>query len=129
MHFIGKETLALNKRATQEHQDAIADVKRHGNIEVITTVYEDGTRTYSLKEDEQKLYRLVSENLTHLGGAMGTEYTTDNFCKYFKSLANAKAFAEKDYGKKLKWLKEKGRIRTEDLHHVMYHIYPVKTED
>lgn len=76
-------------------------------------------------------YRLVSENLTHLGGPMGTEYTTTNWTKYFSSFDKAKTYARKDYkgDKDWNWLKEKIGVRSPDLGYVMYHISPVKVEN
>jgi len=65
---------------------------------------------------------LVSENLTHLGGRMGTEYTTTNYSKPFKSIQKAKEFAEKEYGNELKWVVTDKGLRTEDLGYVMYYI-------
>jgi hypothetical protein len=82
-----------------------------------------------------KTYVLKSENLTHLGGPMGTEYTYDNWMKYFSDPDKAKAYAEKDYQKEtsskktLRWLKEGKGFRTEDLLFVMYHVHPVEIED
>lgn len=78
------------------------------------------------------MFVLQSENLTQLGGRMGTEYITTNFRKYFKSLKAAKAYAEKDYGKKLIWWfkhKKKKEWETDDLGHVMYNINKIETED
>lgn len=75
------------------------------------------------------MYILRSENLTNLGGRMGTEYTFSNFEKYFNSLSSARKYAEKDYGSKLEWIKEKYGFRTKDLSYVMYHIRKIKTED
>jgi hypothetical protein len=65
---------------------------------------------------------LVSENLSHLGGPMGTEYTTTNYSKPFKSIEKAKKFAEKEYGNELKWLATDKGLRSEDLGYVMYYI-------
>ena len=81
------------------------------------------------------IYELRSENLTHLGGPMGTEYTYDNWRKHFDNLKKAKDYAQKDYdknrpdeNKKLEWQKTKTGIRTDDLYFVMYHIDRVKVE-
>ena len=75
------------------------------------------------------MYKLVSENLTNLGGPMGTEYTFDNWVKYFHSIKNAKKHAENDYGEKIDWKKTKKRTHSPDLGYVMYQIYPIKFED
>jgi hypothetical protein len=88
----------------------------------------------------EKIYRLISENLTNLGGPMGKEYTYNNWVRYFSSIEKAKSFAESDYDKntkhrptaeKIKWFKEseKDSIRSQDLSFVMYHIKPVKVEE
>jgi hypothetical protein len=78
------------------------------------------------------VFQLESENLSHLGGPMGSEYTTTNYTKPFASLVDAKAYAEKDYvrqtGKNaaerpLVWVRENSRyVRTEDMGFVMYHV-------
>jgi hypothetical protein len=97
-----------------------------------------------------KFYELVSENLTGLGGPMGTERTWDNFRKSFKDdldgshgmipvdgsgLAKAKAFAEEDYKKHMKdkkvkfeWIKTDTGFRSPDLGFVMYRINEIKFE-
>ena len=79
------------------------------------------------------IFNMESENLSHLGGPMGSEYTTTNWVKPFASLDEAKAYAEKDYtrqtGKKnaaerpIVWVRENSRyVRSEDMGFVMYHI-------
>lgn len=80
-----------------------------------------------------KIFKLVSENMTHLGGPMGTEYTYPNWTRYFSSVEKAKAYALKDYRKEtankkanLMWLKDGKGVRTEDLSFVMYLIHPVE---
>ena len=84
------------------------------------------------------MFELESENLTSLGGPMGTESTSTNWRKFFKTVKSAKAAAEKDYGKKIDWAADKGPSRnlkpidltcSGDLGHVMYHIKRVKTDD
>jgi len=68
------------------------------------------------------VYEVVSENLTNLGGRMGTEYTYDNWRKHFSDVDKAKEFAEKDYGKKIKWNKTEKGFRSDDLLYVMYYV-------
>ena len=76
------------------------------------------------------MYELESENLTGLGGPMGSESISTNFRRYFKSLASAKKFAEKDYGGKIPWHTGRGdKIHSGDLGHVMYHIRLIRTVD
>jgi hypothetical protein len=81
------------------------------------------------------MYELESENLTHLGGPMGTEYTYTNWRKFFSSIKEAKDYAKKDYLKHRddlpddwEWIREKGETRTPDLLFVMYHIRKVTVE-
>ncbi len=75
------------------------------------------------------MFELRSENLTQLGGRMGTERTFDNWRKFFETLDEAKNFAEKDFGSKLTWLERaKSIYSTEDLNYVMYHITKIGTE-
>lgn len=83
------------------------------------------------------VYQLKSENLTHLGGHMGSEYTYDNWGKFFSTIEYAKEYAEKDYVShfkerkpeyKIKWEEDKSGLHTQDLSFVMYHIEPVKVE-
>lgn len=75
------------------------------------------------------IYELIYEDLTHLGGPMGTEYTTRHSLGLFDSIDKAKEKAEKSLHdtsqgtKKMgKWLREANEIRSQDLGHVMYHI-------
>ena len=75
------------------------------------------------------MVKLTSENLTNIGRPMGTEYTTTNWDKYFKTVKKAKAYAEKDYREKIKWEKDGSGITSGDLSYVMYDIKPVKMED
>ncbi|MFA5366335.1 MAG: hypothetical protein WC333_00230 [Dehalococcoidia bacterium] len=97
-----------------------------------------------------KFYELISENLTGLGGRMGTERTWDNFRKSFKDdldgshgmipvdgsgLAKAKAFAEEDYKKnsgnkeaKIEWIITDKGFRSPDLLFVMYRINEIMFE-
>lgn len=78
------------------------------------------------------LYELTSENLTGLGGMMGTERTWNNWHKLFRRVSAAKAFAETDYRRqtrqreKVEWQREGLSWRTQDLAFVMYHIRPVR---
>lgn len=73
------------------------------------------------------IYKLVIEDLTHLGGPMGTERTYVIGREYFLSLEKAKKFAEKDYSKRsngetFKW---KG-LSSGDLSFIMYTITKIK---
>jgi hypothetical protein len=74
------------------------------------------------------VYEVWSENLTEVGGPMGTAKTWVNWSKTCDSLATAKDFARKDYrsrhpGQNLEWIQGKCNTwRTRDLGYVMYHI-------
>jgi len=67
-------------------------------------------------------YQLINEDLTNLGGPMGTEYTTERWRRNYKTLPEARAAAERDYGEPIEW---KG-YSSGDLGHVMYTIQPVR---
>lgn len=75
------------------------------------------------------MYQLISENLTNLGGPMGTEYTTYSNEGHFRKASNARAKAEKEYGRPIEWKAVKNGWRSPDLGHVMYHIKEVKFKD
>jgi hypothetical protein len=75
------------------------------------------------------MYELKSVNLSHLGGPMGSEYTTTNWRRYFKTLKGAKNAADKDYGKKIDWKKTDGEIHSGDLLYVKYEIKELAIED
>ena len=79
------------------------------------------------------MFQLESENLSGLGGPMGTESTSINWVKPFASLGAAKGYAEKDYSRQIGaknakarpvvWVRENSRyVRSEDMSFVMYHI-------
>jgi hypothetical protein len=73
------------------------------------------------------IFELTSENLSGLGGPMGTERTSINYQKPFADLQKAKDFAIKEYGKEIEWRtntssgKDDG-LRSDDLGYVMYYI-------
>ena len=78
------------------------------------------------------VYELESENLTGLGGPMGTERTTINWSKLYYDVASAKEAAEKDYKKRCQcgelppdeivWTYENRYWHSQDLRFVMYNI-------
>jgi len=70
------------------------------------------------------VWEVESENLTHLGGPMGTEYTTTNWRKLCKTLAAAKRVAEEDFRKPIAWIRAGKGCRSDDFGHVMYRIQP-----
>lgn len=81
------------------------------------------------------IYMLESENLTR--GPMGTERTSTNWKKFFKSIGDAKNYAEKDYGKEIDWSRKHSPTCdgkpiditcSGDLGYVMYHVTRVKVE-
>lgn len=91
-----------------------------------------------------KIYALRSENLSGLGGMMGTESTFTNWRRYFSSLEKAKRCAEEDVDFKLykgtgagrettiNWAEVPGDefcLRSRDFGWVMYHITEITVED
>jgi hypothetical protein len=82
------------------------------------------------------LFVLESENLTGLGGPMGSEHTSCNWARYYKTMDKAKLAAKKDYKKEcngkpeeeIKWSKGKNNCSSQDLRFVMYHISSMKVE-
>lgn len=75
------------------------------------------------------MYNLKSEDLSHLGGPMGSEYTTINYVKTFSTIKLAKEYAETEYGKKIEWKKPIGVITSGDLAFVMYTIFETKVDE
>jgi hypothetical protein len=80
------------------------------------------------------VYELIAEDLTHLGGPMGSEYTTDKSLGLFDSIEKCKEKAKKHYNRKdpITWTKNVSRtgdvLRSDDLGWVMYHIRTRKVE-
>jgi hypothetical protein len=52
---------------------------------------------------EVKVYELSSENLSGLGGRMGSESSRINWYSFFYSIDAAKQHAEADYGRPIQW--------------------------
>lgn len=77
---------------------------------------------------KNELFTLRSVNLTDLGGPMGTETTWDNYIKYFNSIEAARAYAEKEFGEKIRWAKDGSGLTSGDLRHVAYDIEKIKIE-
>jgi hypothetical protein len=48
-----------------------------------------------MKTKKTKLFMLIAEDASHLGGPMGSEYTTHMWSKPFSSVEKARAYAEK----------------------------------
>lgn len=87
----------------------------------MTRILKEGTMTFILE----------IEDLTNLGGPMGTEYTTSEY-KYFNNQDNAKRYAEKHYdsGKtRIEWSRRDNYITSGDLGSVMYTIRELVTSD
>jgi hypothetical protein len=98
-------------------------------------VLERGFHTYRVVTMKPTgIFKLISENLTNLGGPMGTEHTFANWVKYFDSVDNAKEYAMKDYTNggilrwTFEWVMDLNGWRSPDLGFVMYHINEVKVE-
>jgi hypothetical protein len=78
------------------------------------------------------VYKLVNEDLTHLGGAMGTEYTRTRWARLFESVEGAKKAAEMHYATMesdaIKWQWAGSYWHSGDLRHTMYTITREKVE-
>lgn len=74
------------------------------------------------------VFNLTATDMSHLGGPMGTEYTSINFVKSFKNLENAQKYAQKDCKRfVIKWKKDGRNSWTSgDLGWVEYTIDKVK---
>ena len=70
----------------------------------------------------QKIFSLTSTNLTHLGGPMGTEYTTTNFIKYFTTVQLAKNYAEADF----KW--QNKRVGNKKFPKIKWYKFNLETD-
>ena len=78
-------------------------------------------------------YELVCEDYTHLGGPMGSEYTTTIFRKAFSTVGKAKKYAENDHQKRrhdveIKWKNDNRIIYSGDLLSHAYSISKQKIE-
>lgn len=72
---------------------------------------------------ETIFYELTANDLSHLGGPMGTEYTTISLRRNFNSKQEAKAFAANHYGKPIKWIKQTpNKDYSGDLRYIDYTI-------
>lgn len=79
---------------------------------------------------EKIFWKVTSEDLTHLGGPMGTEYTTVNWVKVFSSKDKALSYIRKDYGKELRDpYSIKGERARWDLGYVGYTLEPLKVDE
>lgn len=83
-----------------------------------------------------EIYQLTSllEDLSRIGGRMGTEYTTINYTKPFSSLDKAQEYADNEYfahrGQKIEWTKINKNIWSSgDLLYVMYEIRKIKIDE
>ncbi len=80
---------------------------------------------------EVNVYELSSENLSGLGGQMGSESSYMNWIKFFYSIDSAKQYAEADCGVSIQWGSKNMPTRngvpqyllcSGDLGYVMYRI-------
>lgn len=67
------------------------------------------------------IWQLTAEDHSHLGGPMGTEYTTTLWTKLFTTRSGAKNYVEHKESRPIKWHKGRG-ILTTDLGHIGYNI-------
>ena len=68
------------------------------------------------------VYNLICEDASHLGGPMGTEYTTHVFTKSFTTPKRAKQHAEEYVGEKIEWTKRKTGEWSADARTHIFHI-------
>lgn len=79
------------------------------------------------------VWQLTSENLTGLGGRMGTERTWTNWTQLFRTKELAMKEAQRDLDKhdrgqlrrEIEWKKYEDSLSSRDYGHVMYHIQQV----
>ena len=80
-----------------------------------------------------EIFEAKSEDLSGLGGRMGTERTTVNWRRYFTSRYKAMLACDDDYaktspGKLIKWGRRHGVDVSGDLGHVMYTVTSIGVE-
>jgi hypothetical protein len=69
------------------------------------------------------VWEAIAEDLTKLGGSMGSEYTTEDSLGLFSLKDTAKKACEKHYKGSLNtWYKTSQKEYTPDLGWVMYHV-------
>lgn len=74
------------------------------------------------------MFLAISENLTNLGGPMGTERTYPNWRKYFNTAEAALDYCAEEYGEPLTWINTANGFRSPDLGHVMYRVQKLVPE-
>lgn len=79
-----------------------------------------------MSTEKPKIFKLVSENLTNVGGPMGKNDSFENWSKLFYDIDVAKSFAVIDYKKVITWRHDGRRIHSGDLGYVMYTITEVE---
>jgi len=89
------------------------------------------------KKHKMVIYMAVSENLTGLGGPMGSERTIINWQKHFHIISTAKRYCEQNYKEKtkgekyiekLQWYNDGDGFQTQDLGFVRYIIKVIKVK-
>lgn len=90
--------------------------------------------------ENNNIFSLRRENLTELGGPMGTESTSTDFIKYFSKKIYAKQYAKKDLSKnhskkdwQIVWFNNHNEnspndCHSEDLGFCMYNVNEIKIE-
>lgn len=82
--------------------------------------------------NKKYVYIATYEDLTHLGGTMGTEYTVTKFLGVYSSPDTAKTGCNSHYNKKMvgkiNWIRDGNGLRSPDLGFIIYYIkkYEVK---
>jgi len=69
-----------------------------------------------------EIFELTSENLSGLGGPMGSERTTINYVMPFADKQAAIEYAENEYGEMISWERKSDYLCSGDLSYVMYTI-------
>ena len=127
----------------EERHDAIECEKRISRMIIVTEC-----RLQELKDSWQEAYRLAQNqkienqrnqegfyslrrsDASHLGGPMGSEYTTTDWVKLFDSEKKAKEFAKGDAGRQPEW---KEGLLIGDVRYLTWdagsHIYTIKKEE
>ena len=74
-----------------------------------------------------KIYILTCEDASHLGGPMGSEYTTPVETEIFKSLKSAQAYAEgKHWNDDSEWMSHRDGHWSAD---VLAYIWSIETKE
>jgi hypothetical protein len=87
-----------------------------------------------VKKKKTVCYSLTAIDMTHLGGSMGTDFTTNLWTNHYSTVKQAKTVALKDYRKRrgfsnvnIEWTShDSEEWYSGDLSFIAYEIKPVK---